>query len=716
MTNPAPARARAWNIARLQRALQRSPGYLARRTFDAIDRRTTRLWSYVAPSLLTERALLSSLHAPDIDHLWDALARQPFFISCADKRSTVACFLEEYPEARSAIVQVADAVLRHEFNLLGSCPQSLGASIPWHTDFKTGRQWPLAYGTDIEYNELDRPSDVKVPWELSRCQHFTRLGQAYWITGDQRYAAEFVAETTDWLAANPYPYGVNWACAMDVALRAVNWIWGFYFFADSDACRSAAFRSTFLRGLLLHGEFITDHLEKADLNGNHYLCNGVGLVFLGCFFTQARRAGRWRALGRAIVEQEIFNQTTADGVDFEQSTAYHRLVLEAFLTSYELLLRHGEEAPKACWDRLERMCEYVQAYTKPDGRAPLIGDADDGRIQILGDQPRNDHRYLLSTAAVRFGRSDFKASATRCWEETFWLVGSAAATRFREVSCDTTMTTMPSRSVAFPAGGVYVLRAPRTHLVVDCGEVGFGGRGGHGHNDILGFELFLNGFNLVTDCGAYLYTASREWRNRFRGTAFHNTVQVDGEELNRFLGPDMLWQLRYDAKPFGASLRCGDRVDWFCGGHRGYERLSPPISHTREFFVDREQPRVLVRDRLEGVGEHQLVWRLHLDPEVEAALDGCDARLSRGDKVVWLLPDRTVEEFSLSIEEGWVSPSYGVKAPTRVLVWSVRTVCPVEASYLFAEARLTREERAVVTEFLSQASLRAENSKLKAES
>ena len=50
------------------------------------------------------------------------------------------------------------------------------------TDFKTGREWPLEYCTDIDYNELDRPTDVKVPWELSRCQHFTRFGQAYWLT------------------------------------------------------------------------------------------------------------------------------------------------------------------------------------------------------------------------------------------------------------------------------------------------------------------------------------------------------------------------------------------------------------------------------------------------------------------------------------------------------------------------------------------------------
>src|SRR5206468_3500651 len=74
-------------------------------------------------------------------------------------------------------------------------------------------------------------------------------------------------------------------------------------------------------------------------------------------------------------------------------------------------------------------------------------------------------------------------------------------------------------SKAFPEGGFYVLRSDRAHVIVDCGEVGMRGRGGHGHNDILSFELWLDRTNLVTDCGAYLYTASREWRNRFRSTA-----------------------------------------------------------------------------------------------------------------------------------------------------------------------------------------------------
>jgi hypothetical protein len=476
---------------------------------------------------------------------------------------------------------------------------------------------------------------------------------------------------------------------MDVALRAVSWIWGFHYMADAPACRDAAFRSSFLRRLFLHGEFVASHLEQGEINGNHYLCDGVGLVFLGCFFKRARRAAKWRAIGRSIVEREIFNQTTPDGVDFEQSTAYHRLVLEAFLTAYELLRRHGESVPADCWTRLERMCEFVQAYTKPDGSVPLVGDADDGRIQILAKQPINDHRYLLSAAALIFARGDFKQTAGRCWEETFWLLGPDALRRFDDLRAGGVAA---PRSVAFPDGGVYVLRTADAHLVVDCAEVGMKGHGGHGHNDILSFELFLNGRNLVSDCGAYVYTASREWRNKFRSTAFHNSVQVDGEEVNRFVGPDALWQLEYDAVPVAPVLTAGLHADVFRGGHRGYQRLSSPVSHSRLCSVDKHRPRVLVRDYLEGAGDHALVWRFHLDPAIHACAEAGDVRLTGGGSTSWLLAD-VPPGSELTLEEGWISPSYGVKVPTTVLVWRAVAALPVIGSYLFAESRLDPDER-----------------------
>src|SRR5262249_35992541 len=209
---------------------------------------------------------------------------------------------------------------------------------------------------------------------------------------------------------------------------------------------------------------------------------------------------------------------------------------------------------------------------KPDGSIPLVGDADDGRVQKLATQSTNDHRYLLSTGAVLFDRGDLKEAAGRFHAESFWLLGPGAAARFDAIE------PRPPRPgiLAFPGGGFFTLRTDRVHLFVDGGEVGMRGIGGHGHNDVLSFELWMDGVNLITDCGAYLYTASREWRNRFRGTAFHNVVQVDDEELNRFVGPNALWQLHYDAVPEDLEWHADDRALHWRGSHGGYRRPHPP--------------------------------------------------------------------------------------------------------------------------------------------
>ena len=668
--------------ARAKRALRKSPRYLAARGVEAIRSRAQRPWSAVVPKLVTARTLVREAGVPDIDTLWNALSARPFFLSASHRAEWADVFVREYGSVRERIVQDADRVIRHEFDLLGSGPVALGECIPWLADFKTGKTWPLQYCRRIEYNELDRPTDVKVPWELSRCQHFVRLGQAYWLTNDDRYAREFVAEVRSWIDANPYAWSVNWSCAMDVALRAVSWIWGFYFFADAEACRSREFRALFLQSLYLHGQFVATNLERSDINGNHYLCDGVGLVFLGTFFGATPRGRKWQKIGRDLVVSEIFNQVTSDGVDFEQSTAYHRLVLEAFLTSYLLAEKHGEPIPPDAWARLERMCEYVDAYTKPNGLAPLVGDADDGRVQTLGSQPIGDHRYLLSTAAARFGREDFKARAECFFDESFWILGPDGLARFRALQ----RVEASTQSRAFADGGFYVLRSADAHVFIDCGEVGMRGRGGHGHNDVLSFELFLNGMNVVTDCGAYLYTASREWRNAFRSTEFHNGVQVDDEEVNRFVSPDALWQLVYDAHPVDPMLTRRRGVDSFCGSHDGYERLTYPVTHTREYVLDRERPRLLVRDSLTGTGWRQLTWRFHLDPVIEPQLDGGIVRLSNGTQMVWMIPDMSTFDARLDIEAGWVSPSYGVRVPTKVLLWRARVSLPVKASFLFAES------------------------------
>jgi uncharacterized heparinase superfamily protein len=663
-----------------RKALTLPPRHTLTRLYEETSRVARRPWSHIYPAVLTEQALLSATGASSIDALWTRLAADPFFLHAVDRERYAAAFRARYPELVAEITAAADRVLVHEFDLLGSGPRFLGPALPWHEDFKTGRVWPLEYSPSIQYTELDRPTDVKVPWELSRCQHFAVLGQAYWLTRDEKYAREFVAEVSDWIERNPWAHGVNWACAMDVALRAVNWIWAFHFFNASAACQDAAFRAALVRSLYLHGEYVATHLEKGPVNGNHYLSDGVGLVFLGCFFRGTDKGARWLKTGRALVLDEMLVQVHEDGVDFEASIAYHRLVLELFLTAYQLLRLHGEIIPEPQWRRLERMCEFVEAYTKPNGLAPLIGDADDGRVQMLGRQSVNDHRYMLSTAAVLLERAGLKARAQHFWDESFWLLGPDAAARFDALRA----TAAAPQSRAFPAGGFFVLRDAASHVIVDYGDVGMRGIGGHGHNDCLSFELALDGVPLVTDCGAYVYTASREWRNKFRSTAFHNTIQVDDEEINRFIAPDMLWQLHNDAVPDAVSWTFDGECDRVRGAHRGYHRLNDPVTPTREIALLNGQGVVRVADAVAGTGTHTVTWRFHLDPSLECDIVNGDVRLTARSDERWIVRESGFNGIDVAISRGWISPSYGVKQDTCVVTFHGRVQLPHQLTYSFS--------------------------------
>ncbi len=172
------------------------------------------------------------------------------------------------------------------------------------------------------------------------------------------------------------------------------------------------------------------------------------------------------------------------------------------------------------------------------------------------------------------------------------------------------------------------------------------GRGGHGHNDILSFELFLNGFNVVTDCGAYLYTASREWRNRFRSTAFHNTRAGRRRRAESFLGAGCalaaaLRRAAGRARSLHARRSASTVFAAAIAATRGWLARS---SHTRGFVRRHTTARACsFAIGSTATGSHALVWRFHLDPGGRRRIDRrVDVRLSSATAgTVWLLPDDT---------------------------------------------------------------------------
>lgn len=581
------------------------------------------------------------------------------------------------PQIEQSIAD-ADEVCAHNFDLLGSGKKNVDrqpGKIDWHRDFKSGEGWDSrVFYTDI-IRVKDNGSDIKVPWELSRFQHLPTLGKAYWLTGDEKYAKEFVSEVNDWIECNPPQYGANWACTMDVAIRAVNWLWGLYFFEDSPQVTDD-FLVDFLESIVTHGRHIRENLEKGwrGINGNHYLSDIVGLVYLGVLFPEFKEAKKWREFGVGELVKEMGKQVYADGVDYEGSISYHRLVTELFLSSTLLCLKHGITFPEWYLRRLEMMMEFVGYYTKPDGTAPQIGDNDDGRLQILsqyGNWNRLDHRYLLAIGANLFNRPDLKQAAGEFPEEAFWLLGTGGMRRFSTLPEQETALS----SKAFADGGFYIMRKDNLYLMMDCVSTASKAPSGHKHNSRLSFELFAYDKSFIVDPGAYIYTADSEMRNLFRSTAYHNTVMVDGEEQNRFDDRE-LFRMGDDAAVKVNKWEITEEYDYLDAEHNGYGRLKSPVMHRRQVYFDKSEGYWIIKDILDGSGEHRFDLYFHLAP-LDLVTEGLVVRTKTKGANIAIIP-LNKDGLSLEIQSGWVSLSYGRKREAPIIKYSKVGKAPIE--------------------------------------
>lgn len=647
----------------LKRGLSKPTKVILRRLQNELQAEADRFLAPKRLRMFCFKTVLKEAGDAGLDALWLRLGARPYpAVSAVDLRE----YERTCPGDRERILGSAESAMARQANLLGSGPVDLGNPIDWHKDYKTGHSWPPAYFRDIDYNNPDRPSDVKFTWELSRMQWMIPLGQAYTLTKDERYASFTRGVLDDWISANPYAHSVNWACTMEAAMRIFTWTWFFHVFKNSLSWEDAAFRERFLCCLFLHGDFTERYLEYSDINGNHCTADAAALVFAGLFWGEGKTAGRWLEKGWQILCEEVPRQVFDDGVDFEASTAYHRLVLELFFLSALYRETCGLDVSEFYKYRVIAMARFVNAYSRPDGTIPLWGDTDDARVLPFGWQDINDHRYLAGLVGVAWGVDDLCRSYSGSFDEIYWVLGDAAVNLLETRN----KTSENAESVAFPDGGFYVMRTDCDHVFIDCGPIGLAGRGGHGHNDCLSFEAMLDGVCLITDSGSYVYTASYEWRNRFRSTSYHNTPMIDGEEQNRFIGPDYLWTMHYDAVPQVLKWSTSESKDLFEGSHKGYGRLTDPVMPVRSIALDRIYHRLVVRDRFEGEGGHAVSVPFHLAPRVTPVMQGKSSCLLEAGERNFLLLWGDADAWDVVIEDAWVSPSYGIKVPTYRLKFS----------------------------------------------
>jgi len=498
-----------------------------------------------------------------------------------------------FPDPPPYSLEQAEKIHQHRFDLLGYKDLDFGTPIDWHFDPVHHKRAPRKPWHQIPFLDFNQIGDHKIIWELNRHQHLVTLAQA-------GFRDEILAQWTHWQAENPYPIGINWASSLEVAFRALSWLWVRHIIGD--------FHSDLIPALHLHGWYIERFLSTYFSPNTHLLGEGVALFAIGLLCPQIAEAPSWQGQGWSIVLQQAETQVRPDGFHFEQSVYYHIYALDFFQFARDLAATNALPIPPSFERTIEKMSEALAALSQA-GRLPNFGDDDGGRVIV---SPR------------------LRVSA----------------------------------SPPLTVGGIYTMTSADSQLFIDAGPQGVL-TAGHGHADALSIQLITtNGRPVLIDPGTFCYVCPE--RDRFRGTAAHNTLQVDGRDQAQPNGP-FAWTSMPETTV--DRWRTSEAFDFFTGHHNGYH----PVIHHRwvfglksKFWLVRDLvAHALVHAASPLLATHRLAINWHF--------------LDKRDLAI--LPPAG-HNWSQSIECWDWSPVYGKKEPAKVLRFTTETTLPAEFAVL----------------------------------
>lgn len=571
------------------------------------------------------------------------------------------------PRDVASLRAAADELLAGRWDVFALRGVQLGFPPQWNRDPKTGTVAPMHTGLAIDYRDASLVGDIKYLWEPSRHLELVTLAQAWHATRERRYADGARTLLLSWLEQCPYPQGVHWASALELGVRLLNWAAAWQLLGDAV---DAAWRERWLRAIYQHCHFIRHHLSRHSSANNHLMGEYMGLFIASLQWPCWPESGGWRALAQRGLEAEGLAQNHADGVNKEQAIYYHHEVMDMMLLCHLAARANGLRFSEAWLQRLERMAEFVAALMDAAGNVPMFGDADDARmLRLDGAQAEGitPYRSLLASCALLFGRGDFKAKAGALDERNRWLFADAAA-RWEAIA----PTPPAAPRTAFAQGGYFLLgrdfdTPQEVRIVVDCAPLGYLSIAAHGHADALSFTLSAGGEELLVDPGTFAYHTQRAWRDYFRSTAAHNTVQVDGLDQSE-IGGNFMWL----HKAHSVAL-AHEATQFFEGTQDGYMRLRDPVLHRRVIRFDAQRNALKVEDILECLGEHEVALHWHFAEGCRAETDGhtlhVAARRQRLRMHCGFGPGPQLFRASTAPIAGWISRQFDSKTGCVTARW-----------------------------------------------
>ncbi|MDW8078906.1 MAG: heparinase II/III family protein [Thermoguttaceae bacterium] len=340
----------------------------------------------------------------------------------------------------------------------------------------------------------------------------------------------------------------------------------------------------FLASLAQQVRWLRWNLEF-DLGGNHLLQNLRALAVAGAFFSGPEADG-WLRLVRKLLPRELKEQILPHGEHFERAPAYHVDMLLALAD-----IRDAFRAVNPSWSRdlepvIDKMADFLGVILHPDGQIPLFGD------------------------------STLDLAPAPC--EVF--------TRLEKTHPNVRQDSAAAQVV----GQYWIYREGKNFLIFDAGPVGPDHLPAHAHADLLTIEASWRGERLIVDGGVSDYEDSPE-RAYCRGTAAHNTLEIDGQNQC-----DVWSRFRMGRRGWPGKLHCGQYgpFQWAACTHNAYRFLKVPV--VGRFIACSARLGWIIADWAVGSRQHKLVSRLRVGPGWQVTKEHSQAVgiTSSGEKLI----------------------------------------------------------------------------------
>lgn len=506
---------------------------------------------------------------------------------------------------------------------------------------------------DVQFGEPAIPNSMQAPWrtkEISRRQIFHAnycdfLNVDLTMPGESDLLRQATKIALSWRDQNTLGTEIGWG-QFFLSLRIVNWL---KFLARNAAHAEeigiGAQIDQVLASLRVQVLSLESRLER-ELLANHLLKNAKALVFAGALL-EAPETDRWSSLGQRLLRQQIGEQILPDGGHIERSPMYHAWILDDLLDIQHLFESSPPFVP-GCASEVSRcvksMARYLSQIVHPDGEIPLFNDS----------------------------QLDVTRPTAKILEEIKALEPNLSKSATVKAMCDS---------------GYAVIRDPisESFLIFDCGPLGPDYQPGHGHADVLSYELSLHGQRVIVDTGVSSYELGPE-RHYERSTAAHNTVRVDEVEQAE------IWAgFRVGRRPAVSPIHFGEieGCQFVRGRHTGYKHLS--VVHSRAIIRLPGNSWLFV-DTLSGKGSHKIESFIHFHPSVQL-LPYAGPHTSSSEMMVprWVLEFSGVRYLFLALGNGtmtrteaWYSPGFAIRLSQSVIHWTWEEMLPETVVYAIA--------------------------------